>query len=97
MSAKSGLANQNDAESSSTVDCSAGVPPAVSGASRPRFGEVTIRNRGRLPHWEKDSATYFITFRLVDSITSHIPSSRALFQEPCNTSTTNVTACFPGA
>jgi menaquinone-specific isochorismate synthase len=57
---------------SSTTDGSpnrsAGVPPAVSGASRPRFGEVKIRNRGRLPHWEKDSATYFITFRLADSL-----------------------------
>jgi REP element-mobilizing transposase RayT len=50
------------------VDRSAGVPPAVSGASRPRFGDVTIRDRGRLPHWEKDSATYFITFRLADSL-----------------------------
>ena len=50
------------------LDRSAGVPPAVAGASRPRFGEVTIRNRGRLPHWEKDSATYFITFRLADSL-----------------------------
>jgi len=49
-------------------DRSAGVPPAVSGASRPRFGDITIRDRGRLPHWEKDSATYFITFRLVDSL-----------------------------
>lgn len=47
---------------------SAGVPPAVAGASRPRFGEVTIRNRGRLPHWEKEGATYFITFRLGDSL-----------------------------
>ena len=35
---------------SSAGDCSAGVPPAVAGASRPRFGEVTIRDRGRLPH-----------------------------------------------
>jgi REP element-mobilizing transposase RayT len=49
-------------------DSSAGAPPAVAGASRPRFGEVTIRNRGRLPHWEKESATYFITFRLADSL-----------------------------
>jgi hypothetical protein len=49
-------------------DCSAGVPPAVSGASRPRFGEIKIRDRGRLPHWEKDGATYFITFRLADSL-----------------------------
>jgi REP element-mobilizing transposase RayT len=57
------------ADSSATPpDRSAGVPPAVAGASRPRFGEVTIRDRGRLPHWEKESATYFITFRLADSL-----------------------------
>jgi REP element-mobilizing transposase RayT len=49
-------------------DRSAGVPPAVAGASRPRFSEITIRDRGRLPHWEKDGATYFITFRLADSL-----------------------------
>ncbi len=49
-------------------DRSAGVPPAVSGASRPRFGEVKIRDRGRLPHWEKENATYFVTFRLDDSL-----------------------------
>jgi REP element-mobilizing transposase RayT len=49
-------------------NCSAGVPPAVAGASRPRFGEIIIRDRGRLPHWEKESATYFITFRLHDSL-----------------------------
>ena len=53
-------------------DGSAGVPPAVAGASRPRFGEVTIRDRGRLPHWEKDSATYFITFRLADSLPNSV-------------------------
>jgi REP element-mobilizing transposase RayT len=47
---------------------SAGVPPAVVGASRSRFGDVTIRDRGRLPHSEKDSAAYFITFRLADSL-----------------------------
>jgi REP element-mobilizing transposase RayT len=52
----------------SAADSSAGVPPAVAGASRPRFGEVKIRDRGRLPHWEKEGATYFITFRLVDSL-----------------------------
>jgi len=50
------------------LDRSAGVPPAVAGASRPRFGEVKIRDRGRLPHWERESATYFITFRLNDSL-----------------------------
>ncbi len=61
---------------STEPDGSAGVPPAVpsassgqaAGAFRPRFGEVTIRDRGRLPHWEQDGATYFITFRLVDSL-----------------------------
>jgi len=51
-----------------TNDRSAGVPPAVAGASRPRFGEVKVRDRGRLPRWEKDNATYFITFRLADSL-----------------------------
>ena len=51
-----------------TNDRSAGVPPAVAGASRPRFGEVKVRDRGRLPHWEKDNAIYFITFRLADSL-----------------------------
>jgi REP element-mobilizing transposase RayT len=55
-------------KSVSASDRSAGVPPAVAGASRPRFGEVTIHDRGRLPHWEKESATYFITFRLQDSL-----------------------------
>ena len=59
-----------------TGDRSAGVPPATvspsskqaSGTSRRHRGEVTIRDRGRLPHWEKDGATYFITFRLADSL-----------------------------
>jgi len=53
---------------STKPDSSAGVPPAVAGASRPRFGEVKIRDRGRLPHWEKEGATYFITCRLADSL-----------------------------
>jgi REP element-mobilizing transposase RayT len=63
-----GSARGGMTQDSTTQDSSAGVPPAVSGASRPRFGEVTIRNRGRLPHWEKERATYFITFRLADSL-----------------------------
>jgi REP element-mobilizing transposase RayT len=63
--------SESSARSASTgteLDRSAGVPPAVAGASRPRFGEVRIRDRGRLPRWEKESATYFITFRLADSL-----------------------------
>jgi len=49
---------------------SAGVSPAVTGASRPRLGEVTIRDRGHqpLPHWESEGGTYFVTFRLHDSV-----------------------------
>jgi REP element-mobilizing transposase RayT len=54
--------------SPSSDDRSAGASPAVAGATRPRFGEITIRERGRLPHWEKDNATYFVTFRLADSL-----------------------------
>ena len=47
---------------------SAGVPPAVAGATSPRFGSVHIRDRGHLPHWEKEGATYFVTFRLASSL-----------------------------
>ncbi|MBI4165259.1 MAG: transposase [Acidobacteria bacterium] len=32
-----------------------------------RYGEVSIRDRGRLPHWEAEGATYFVTFRLADA------------------------------
>jgi menaquinone-specific isochorismate synthase len=49
-------------------DRSAGVPPAVAGATRPCYGEVKIRHRGRLSHWEKETGTYFVTFRLADSL-----------------------------
>ncbi|MGA7755687.1 MAG: transposase [Candidatus Sulfotelmatobacter sp.] len=60
--------NTQEAESTMAHDRSAGVPPAVAGASRPRFGSVTIRSRGHLPHWEKEGATYLVTFRLADSL-----------------------------
>ena len=40
----------------------------INGAVQPRYGEVHIRNRGRLPHWEKDQGLYFITFHLADSL-----------------------------
>ena len=56
-------------------DRNAVVPAAVAGASRSRdsfpkvsFGEVTIRERGRLPHWEAEDGIYFVTFRLADSL-----------------------------
>ena len=38
------------------------------GAAQPRYGEVHIRNRGRLPRWEKEEGLYFITFHLADSL-----------------------------
>jgi REP element-mobilizing transposase RayT len=44
---------------------SAGVPPA---GFPPRTDTFSIRNRGHLPHWEAATATYFVTFRLADSI-----------------------------
>ena len=67
-------ANPSDSSlpEAATSERSAGVPPAVSGASRPRSGKVTIRDRGRLPHWEQDAASYFITFRLADSLPKSI-------------------------
>jgi REP element-mobilizing transposase RayT len=40
----------------------------VQGAVQPRFGEVRIRDRGRLPHWEKEAGLYFVTFHLTDSL-----------------------------
>jgi REP element-mobilizing transposase RayT len=52
----------------SRAECSAGGPPAVARAARPRWGAVTIRDRGRLPHWEIEGGTYFVTFRLADSL-----------------------------
>src|SRR5438876_11947805 len=54
-------------------DRTAGVPPAVAGASRPRFGDVKIRDRGALPPWEKEGATYFITFKLAGSLPQAYP------------------------
>ena len=47
---------------------SAGASPAVMGSTRPRFGSVQIRQRGRLPHWESEGAAYFVTFRLHDTV-----------------------------
>ncbi len=43
-------------------------PSAVQGATQPRFGEVRIRQRGRLPHWEREAGLYFVTFHLADSL-----------------------------
>ena len=42
---------------------------------KPRFGEVAIRDRGRLPHWEVEGGTYFVTFRLCDSLPQSVLES----------------------
>jgi REP element-mobilizing transposase RayT len=55
---------ENAAEKSS-----AGVPPA---GFLPRDDRVSIRNRGHLPHWEAGTATYFVTFRLADSMPQEV-------------------------
>ncbi|MGD0830358.1 MAG: transposase, partial [Terracidiphilus sp.] len=44
----------------------------INGAVQPRYGEVHIRNRGRLPHWEKEEGLYFLTFHLADSLPSSV-------------------------
>jgi REP element-mobilizing transposase RayT len=52
-------------KSEAAEKCSAGVPPAIFLSSSNR---ITIRTRGRLPHWEARDAVYFVTFRLADSL-----------------------------
>jgi REP element-mobilizing transposase RayT len=46
-------------------DSSAGVPPAD---FLPRHHLISTRDRGHLPHWEAEKATYCVTFRLADSL-----------------------------
>jgi S-adenosylmethionine decarboxylase proenzyme len=36
------------------------------------FGDVSIRDRGYLPHWETEEGIYFVTFRLADSIPKRV-------------------------
>lgn len=38
------------------------------GSKLVHFGDIKIRDRGRLPHWEKEEGVYFVTFRLADSL-----------------------------
>ncbi|MCB1024613.1 MAG: S-adenosylmethionine decarboxylase [Acidobacteria bacterium] len=61
------------------AESSAGVPPAVKNASRVRkdfpevrYGEITRRDRGKLPHLEKENGIYFVTFRLADSLPKNV-------------------------
>lgn len=49
------------------------------GATQPFFADdrVTIRSRGHLPHWEIEGGTYFVTFRLTDSLPQQVLDSLA--------------------
>ena len=38
----------------------------------PILTDVRVRTRGYLPHWEMANATYFITYRLHDSLPPHV-------------------------
>jgi REP element-mobilizing transposase RayT len=44
------------------------ISALLHGAVQFRYGEVHIRNRGRLPHWEKEEGLYFLTFHQADSL-----------------------------
>src|SRR5882672_7781997 len=37
-----------------------------------QFSRLKVRSRGYVPHWEIDGATYFITYRLYDSLPRHV-------------------------
>jgi len=50
---------------------------SLHGDMQPHFGEVLIRQRGRLPHWEKEAGLYFVTFHLADSL-PHQASARII-------------------
>jgi REP element-mobilizing transposase RayT len=38
----------------------------------PDLSDVRIRTRGYVPHWERPGATYFVTYRLADSLPRHV-------------------------
>lgn len=52
-----------------TDSSSAGVPPA---SFFPRGNNISVRNRGHLPHWEAATATCFVTFRFADSLPQEV-------------------------
>ncbi len=39
------------------------------------YREVSIRSRGKLPHWEVEGGAYFVTFRLADSLPQSVLES----------------------
>jgi S-adenosylmethionine decarboxylase proenzyme len=83
---RSGMSEiEHDHDRSATV---ASADGAVQEASRLRsgmpkisFGEVKIRERGHLPHWEKENGIYFVTYRLADSLPKDVLESIKLERE----------------
>ncbi len=60
---------EKNAESSEiTQGRSTGFHPEVVGVAHPRQDEVITRRWRKLPHWEMEGGTYFVTFRLADSL-----------------------------
>lgn len=57
----------------SAVPQGGAAPQAAKKAALP--AELAIRNRGHLPHWEREYGTYFVTFRLADSLPKPILES----------------------
>ncbi|HEY7348779.1 MAG TPA: transposase [Ktedonobacterales bacterium] len=41
-------------------------------AGSPDQDGASLRSRGYLPHWERNAATYFVTFRLADALPQHV-------------------------
>lgn len=65
----------------STREMSA-VAPASSRQGTEKGGQdagatesVSVRSRGRLPHWERSEGTYFVTFRLAGTLPSQVLES----------------------
>jgi len=62
----------------------AAVPAACqpeAGVTASEDAGVTVRTRGRLPHWERRGATYFVTFRVAGTLPAHVLESMQQEQE----------------
>ena len=49
-----------------------GSVPVSAVAPAMLFSEMEVQKRGHLPHWEQSGATYFVTFRLTDSLPADV-------------------------
>jgi REP element-mobilizing transposase RayT len=58
-----------------------GQPPVASPSLPGDEREITVRTRGRLPHWEIDGGLYFVTYRLADSLPRSVHERKAAERE----------------